>query len=436
LAAALVVTGVAATHYRSSNPSTLANGLNAVDVESAALYCTGLSGASGGVEGHVVFLNTSSATRTVVVNIVSDRHRTNTVTLHLAEHSSQSVSPASLASGNSYAVAAEVIGGGVVGEEVTSGGAAEAPCTSAGITSWYSAGFDTLVGSSAALSIYNPTATPAVLDVTTFSSNGFGAPAAFRGLSLAAHTQIELNLGTPIVNTSNIGVHVSVLRGSLVVAGVQRSGTVASLVPGSTSPSSDSWFPRVTTVENAVAELRVANPGAQTVSVTAKLELAPYTVAPLTLRVAPYSSGKIVISPNPAVPDHGYATVQLTSSGPLVSSLVTGTSGGIAISSPGTPGDEFLISDFAGRGYDAATVTNTSSQPLSVDFRVVGTNGATGSARLEGGATESILGIFSGVTTLSGKTVFITSSRPDLLVTTSLPSNPQGVTVVAPLNGR
>ena len=69
-------------------------------------------------------------------------------------------------------------------------------------------------------------------------------------------------------------------------------------------------------------------------------------------------------------------------------------------------------------------------------FHVVGANGATGSARLGGATTESILGLFSGVTSLSGKTLLITSSRSVLLVTTTLPSDPQGVTVVAPLDGR
>jgi hypothetical protein len=436
LAAALVVVGVAASHFKTSNPSTLSNGLSANGVESAALYCTGLSSASDGVEGHVVFLNTSNGPRTVLVDVVSDTHRTATVTLHLAAYASQSVSPASLVSGSGYAVAAEAVGGDVVGEEVTSGGADEVPCTSSGVTGWYGAGFDTLVGSSASLSIYNPTATPAVLDVTTFSSSGFGAPAAFRGLSLAPHTQVELKLGTQIVNSSNIGVHVSVLRGSLVVEGVQRSGAVVSLVPGSTSTSRDVWFPRVTTVENSVAQLRVANPGSRTVTVTARVGLAPYHVAPLTLQVAPYSSGKVVITPNPAIPAHGYATVQLTSSAPVVTSLATGTAGTIALSSPGTPDDEFLISDFTGRGFNAATVTDTSSQAVTVTFHVVGANGATGSARLGGATTESILGLFRGVTSLSGKTLLITSSRSVLLVTTTLPSNPQGVTVVAPLDGR
>jgi hypothetical protein len=436
LAAALVVTGVAASHFKTSNPSTLANGLNANGVESSALYCTGLSSANGGVEGHVVFLNTSSGPRTVLATVVSDNRRSDSVTLHVAAYSRKSLSPASLISGDSFAVAAEVIGGGVVAEEVTSAGAAEVPCTSAGVTRWYGAGFDTVVGSSAELSIYNPTATPAVLDVTTFSSNGFGAPAALRGLSLAAHTQTELNLGPQIVNTSNVGVHVSVLRGSLVVVGVQKSGAVGSLVAGSTSTSVDSRFPRVTTALNAVAQLRVANPGSRSVKVTVDVGLAPYHVAPLTLSVAPYSSGQVVISPNPAIPNHGYATVALTSSAPVITSLITGTSAGIALSSPEPSGDEFLISDFSGRGFDAATVTNTSTQALEVNFRVVGAGGATGSARLEGGATESILGIFSGVSTLRAKSLLITSSRPALLVTTTLPSNPQGVTVVAPLDGR
>lgn len=436
LTCALVVTAVASAHFTTSNPSALPSELTANGVESSALYCTGLSSPSGGVEGHVTFLNTSNGPRTVVVDVVSDTHHSAARTLHIAAYSSEALAPASLVSGHDYAVAAQAIGGDVVGEEVTGNASAELPCTTFGVTDWYGAGFDTLVGSYAALSVYNPTATPAVLSVTTFSSSGFAAPAAFRGLSIAAHTQVELNLGSQIVNSSDIGVHVSVLRGSLDVVGVQKSGSVVSLLAGSTSTTTRAWFPRVTTVENSLAQLRVSNPGPKTAVVTVKVGLSPYNVAPLTLSVAPYSSGKFTISPNPAIPAHGYATLELTSSAPVTTSLATGTSQGIALSSPVSPHGEFLISDFAGRGFDAATVTNTSSQAMTVTFHVVGVSGSTGSARLAGGSTEEILSLFSSINSLGAKTLLITSSRPTLLVTATLPSKPQGVEVVSPLDGR
>ena len=109
---------------------------------------------------------------------------------------------------------------------------AQVPCTSTGVTNWYGAGFDTLVGSSGELSIYNPTATPAVFNVVGYTAAGYTAPAPFQGLSVGAHSQMELNLGSQIVNTANVGVHVSVLRGSVTIVGVQQSGAVVSLISG------------------------------------------------------------------------------------------------------------------------------------------------------------------------------------------------------------
>ena len=49
---------------------------------------------------------------------------------------------------------------------------------------------------------------------------------------MGAHAQVELNLGTQIVNTTNVGVHVHVLRGALDIVGVQQSGSTVSLNAG------------------------------------------------------------------------------------------------------------------------------------------------------------------------------------------------------------
>ncbi len=439
LATALIATGVASTLIKQTNPTSLPTGLDvASNAESTALYCTGLSSAAGGLAGHVTFLNTTSAVRTLAVQVVSDAGKRASTSIRLAGHAARSIQPDKLAQGNSFGVAAQVDGGGVVAEEVTSDRGAEVPCTSSGVTSWYGSGFDSLVGSNAALSIYNPTATPAVLDVTTFSSTGFVAPAPFQGLSVGAHAQVELNLGAQIVNSSNIGVRVNVLRGSTVIVGVQRSGKVVSMDPGSTSVVTTAFFPRVTTVSGAEAQIRLANPGARPADVTVDVKLSPYSVAPQTVTVAPFSSGVVVLTPNPAIPAAGYATVQMTSSQPVIASLAAGTKSGLALSPAVAPAAKFLLADFAGKGFDAATVTNTSSRTITVTFTTVPNEGqvsVSSSVRLAGNTTSDILGLFSGITTFSATTVLVTASRPLLLVTTTLPTTPKGVTVISPLDG-
>ena len=439
LASALIVTGVASTLVKPTNPTALPTGLNvANNAESTALYCTGLTSGSGGIAGEVTFLNTSTSARSMAIQIVSDTGQRYATSMAVPARGTRSIRPDLLVKGNSFGLAAQVNGGGVVAEEITSQRNAEVPCSSAGVTSWYASGFDTLVGSSAQLSIYNPTATPAVMDVTTISSSGFGAPAAYQGLSVAAHAQVVLNLGKVVVNATNVAVHVNVLRGSVAVVGVQRSGQVVSLDPGATDTTTQSWFPRVTTVSKAIAQLRVANPGPQAANVTVNVTLAPFIVTPLTLTVAPYSSGVVVLTPNPAIPAAGYATVSMTSSQPVIATLATGSSAGIALSPALAPAKKFLLADFAGRGYDAATVTNTSSRTIGVTFSIEGRGTkpeATVTIRLDANATSNIIGLVNGVTTFSGTTLLITASRSALLVGATLPTSPKGVTVVSPLYG-
>jgi hypothetical protein len=438
LVLALAAVGTAATLEKSTNVP-VGPGSLTQNAESTALYCSGLSGTTGTAVGHVTYLNTTGSTRTVNLEVASDTASSELSSLTLAPHSSKSVSPQATVKGISYAVAAQVNGGGVVGEEVAQGATAESPCTSAGVTDWYATGFDTTVGSTAVLSIYNPTATAAVFNITVFTANGFAAPALFQGMSIGAHAQIEVNLGAQIVNASNVGVHVRVLRGSIVIVGVQHSGSLTSFNSGQSSLATSAWFPRVTTVTGADAQIRVTNPGSEPANVVVDVALSSFKVAPQTITVAGDSSGDIVITPNSAIPAHGYATVQLKSDRLIATSLLTGSSAGLALSAPVIPSNEFLVADFSGRGFDAATVTNTSPKPVTVTFATMATGTRTSvkaSTQLAGGATESILGLFSGLTTLKGNTLFVTSSKPSLVVATTLPTTPVGVIVVAPLDGR
>ncbi len=440
LAVVLIAVGLVSSLNRPTNPSLLAGGINGGSyAESTALFCTGLGGnvssAATSLEGHVVFLNTTDASRSLAVQVVNDLGQRAFATLHVGAHATTLVSPITLLKAHNYAVEAQVSGGGVVAQEVNKTGQAAVPCTSTGVTNWYGAGFDTVVGSSGVLSIYNPTATPAVFNVATYSSAGYAAPAPFQGLSVAAHSQLEVDLGTQVVNMTNIGVHVTVLRGSLAVVGVQQSGGVDSFITGATAPSRVAWFPLVTTVNGALAEIRVANPGATAADVTIHVKLAKFDIAPQSVTIAPYSSGFVVVTPNSAIPANGYAAVKFTSNEPVVTSLASGTSAGISLWTPQGPSANFLLSDFSGHGFNDAAVTNTSSRSLTVHFTTLGTKSVSASATLAGGSTQSILSLFAGVTSLNATTLLVKSSAPRLLVTTTLPSSPVGVTVVSVLDG-
>ncbi|HVB52345.1 MAG TPA: DUF5719 family protein [Acidimicrobiales bacterium] len=435
----LAATGVLTSLRHSTNPSTLPSGLTAsLDAESTALYCTGLSSVTD-PPGRVTFYNTSGASRSLSLSIVSQVGKTYTSTIELPAHAAQSIQPSVLDSGTNFGVAVQISGGGVVGNETAGSNRAEVPCQSTGVRHWYATGFDTLVGSSAYLSLYNPTGTAAVLNATIYTGTGFSAPQSFQGLSIPAHAQTQINLGGQVVNTANVGVGIDVLRGSLVVVGVQDSNGEVSFDQGVASPLKAAWFPDVTTVNHATAQIRVANPNAASAQVTVNVALSKYTVAPQTLSVAPFSTSLVNITPNSAIPAAGYASLTLRSSEPVVTSLATGQGTWTALSAPQAPGRVFLIRDFTGRGFDAATITNTSPRTISVTIttqkdKATKSLTVTGQ-KVSGDTTESLLALLPASLSTQSQTFIVSSLKPSLVVGLTLPSKPNGVLVVEPLNG-
>ncbi|HEY5438856.1 MAG TPA: DUF5719 family protein [Acidimicrobiales bacterium] len=440
LAAVLIATGALSSFAKRSNPSTLPGGLALTSsAESTALYCSGLSSASAGSPGRVTFTNTTSAAHLININVVSDRGTTLARATNLAPYTSISIDPSAGQRGNYFGVGAQVSGGGVVAVEATSDNASETPCISTGVTNWYAAGFDTTVGSHAELSIYNPTATPAVFNVDAYTSTGEVAPAKYQGIAVGAHGQADIDLGTQVVDTTNVGVHVKVLRGALDIVGVQKSGSVVSLVSGVTSDETHAQFPSVTTAQNATAQVRLFNPGSRPANVSFAIDLAPYKVPAQSVTVAPNSSALATITPNSAIPAAGYAVVTMRSNQSVVASLATGTGTTFALSSPESPQSEFLVSDFTGRGFDSATATNTSATSVSLTFTTLSATSAPvrhPSVRLAGNATVSLRTMEPTLRTLQHITVLVMSSRPTLLVTLTLPTRPAGTSVVEPLDGR
>jgi hypothetical protein len=443
IVALLAATGVALSVTHPKNPSGSPSGLSVtIDTESSALYCTGLSNGPG-APGRVDFYNTASGPRNLSVSVVSSLGTTWSGALELGAHQGQFIEPSVLDASTknaTYGVAVQISGGGVVGEEVEGGDRAEAPCVNQGATRWYATGFDTLVGSSADLSVYNPTATAAVLNASIYGATGVSAPQSFQGISVPAHTQSTIDLGTEVVNTQNIGVAVHVLRGSLEIVGVQDSNGSISLNPGQRRASADVSLPDVTTVLDATAQLRLANPSDQPANVSVAVSLGEYKIPDQRVTLSPFSTGAITITPNPAIPASGYAALTLHSSVPIVTTLATGSGSVVLLSSPSAPVGAVFVRDFTSLGFDAATITNTSAH--TVRLTVTTFNSASpktvtvaGGIKLRGGATANLSTLFSSFDSPGGA-YLLRASSPSVVVSLTLPSRPRGIDVVSPLDGR
>ncbi|HTT58661.1 MAG TPA: DUF5719 family protein [Acidimicrobiales bacterium] len=451
LALVVAVVGFATTRSTPRNPTALPSGLvTSLNAESTALYCTGLT---SGAPGRVSFFNTSGSARSVSVSVVSSSGRTWSGTLELAAHGGQILEPRVVdpptarraKSGKvttasvTYATAAQISGGGVVAEEIE--GNASVPCVSQGVTRWFAAGFNTLVGSDAYLSLYNPTATEAVANISVLEANGFYAPENMQGISVPAHAQELIDIGKSVVNTANVGVNVKVVRGSLAVVGEQDSVGTLSFDAGVTSAAAVTWFPAVTTANNATAQIRIDNPNDARAQVTASVSLAKFTISPQILSLAPYSSGVITITPNSAIPAAGYASVTVRSSVPVVSGLATGTGSWIVLSSPQVPSAADVVRDYSGEGFDVAEVTNTSSRAITVHVTTYATSPTTKDVtttgtRVGAGTTVSLASLLGAAIPKPAGTYLVAASSPSAIVTLSLPSRPAGLYLQTPLDGR
>ena len=441
LALALIVVGVLSSEAKSVDPSQLPSALALNGhAESTALYCTGFTSSKLGEAGRVIFLNTTDQSHVITIDDVSNLDARRSKEMKLRPYEQYGFDPSVGLSGDYFGVGAQVIGGGVVGIEVTDGHSSEAPCISTGVTNWFASGFDTTVGSSATLSVYNPTATPAVFNVSTFSSSGYVAPAKFQGYAVAAHSQADIDLGTQLVDLSDIGVHVRVLRGTLDIVGLQKSGTIVSYNTGNTTPTTSAIFPLVTTATNATAQIRFANPGPTRLTIHLTVTLAPYHVPIQTVSVAPYGSALATITPNSAIPAASYAYVTIDSSAPVIAALATGTGRYDALGAAQSSELEYLVGDFTGRGFDAAAFTNTSSYPITVNVTTLPISRSArvrnAQVHLDANSTESVRSAVPALARLRGVEMIVRASRPSLVVTLSLPTRPAGMTVVSALDGR
>jgi hypothetical protein len=251
---------------------------------------------------------------------------------------------------------------------------------------------------------------------------------------------MDINLAREVVNTSNIGVSVKVLRGALEIVGVQDSKGALSFEQGLYATARNAWYPSVTTVESATAEIRIANPSNQPANVTVDVGLGKYKVPPQTTTINPYSTGTVTITPNSAIPVDGYASLTLHANVPVVSAIATGTGDWFALTSPQTPSSAYLVRNFSGLGFDAATVTNTSSRSAELtitSFDSSSKNVLTVSGvKIAGGVTEKLTTLIGTFMKEPSDTYVIATTKPVLVLSLTIPSRPRGLYVVSTLDGR
>ena len=289
-------------------------------VESNTLLCPALDAGTSPLNGVVTLWNTSSSNRHVTATL-SNGLETTTTEWDILAGASLSVNPATYLPKTNITVRASIDGGGVVGVvRTTSGPTSSVPCRSVGTTAWSVAGLSSKNGAIARVVVMNPSATPSVINVTTWSSIGYALPAPYQGLVVPAAGQVTLNLSNVVVEATDISAEITVLRGRIVATALQIEGANGSLVRGSDTPTTTQWYPAVPTDELESVSLAVMNPSSTTTDVRVAVSLPGFQIAPLRFTV-PGGASRVTLVPNTRIPSSGLASVRVTSRDPITTSL-------------------------------------------------------------------------------------------------------------------
>jgi hypothetical protein len=325
----------------------------------------GLTSSALGAAGHFDLVNLSDTTRHLTATVINDKGQQEATHLTLRAGATTMVSPPSSFSGTAVALDVLADGAGLAGTTVMDHPAGLQPCTTTGITQWFASGIDTTVGHNTFLHLFNPSATPAVINVAVFKSNGFSTPTAYRGVTIQGHQLRSFDLNAVIPNNGSFGLRARALRGVIVPTISEATAQFATAITGSTGTARSFSYPAVTTENGAGATLTFVNPTGAAVKVTANISLASYTLPRQKATIAPYSFGTLTITPNSAIPVAGLARVTVTTSRAVASSLVV-TGEGSSVASPVVDTHDAVVKDEYGAGFTLVRLTNSLSHNVTV----------------------------------------------------------------------
>jgi hypothetical protein len=214
-------------------------------------------------------------------------------------------------------------GGGVVVTQAVSGpgGWSTAPCPSQISSQWGFAGGSTAAGNSLTLSLFDPAAVEAVVNVSFITEAGVITPQQYQGLVVPPGQLVDENVGDFVQGRNTIATLVDAQAGGVVASEFQQwsgSSTGVSLRAGSPSPSTTWRFAQTTALPQSTVDITLANPGQTAATATISLGLSSGSVVPHRLVVAPSSVAVFSASGTAGLPEQVPYALTITSSAPIV----------------------------------------------------------------------------------------------------------------------
>jgi len=258
-----------------------------VGSESSAWYCVGGTGQSGGASDATLDLvNRGAAAVSGSEVVISDSGTTATVPISVPARSQVTETPSVALSGSWLAATVDLDGGGVTVSQSVNGadGWAESPCVSTTSPHWYFASGSTGAGSSLDLSLFNPTTTTAVVDLSFVTSvQGLTQPQPFQGIVVEPGALVVEPVGAYVQNEPAVATIATARSGRIVASMLEQTSdngvSGISLRPGVPAPAADWAFPRSYDVTSGSTVFDIFNPSPypERVQVDTRLASGPLT---------------------------------------------------------------------------------------------------------------------------------------------------------------
>jgi hypothetical protein len=338
--AVLVALGIVTRHPSTSDiggpPAAPAAMVSAPDAESSAWYCTGATTSSGQLAlGATVFSNTTA--RSVIGTVVLSTETGAQVHFGLSIPPRGLVvpTPSAPSSGSWTAESIILSHGGVAVSQAVHGAAgwSETPCLSRTSPVWYFPAGSTSGSNGLFLSMFDPTSTPVVVDLTFFTASGPIRPINFQGIVLEPGGVEEANVSAYVQSQATLGIEAATRTGQIVASELEEyngANSGLSLVNGVPEVASEWTIPESEDVAGGASALEVLNPGTRTEKVKVQMQLGGGELAPFTATLAPETTWLLLTSNQTRIPDGDpYTTVITATGGPgvVVGRAVEGPTG-------------------------------------------------------------------------------------------------------------
>jgi hypothetical protein len=413
---------------QAAQPAAVVRPVSAVgpaDVESSAWYCAGGSGTAGSAAVATLnLLNTTGRDTTGSMTVVTDSGTTRTTAVSLAAHADVAVTPSQVLSGAWVATSLQFSGGGVLVTQSVDGpdGWSSAPCAGTTSSDWYFASGSTEPGHTVAISLFNPTAATAVVDLSFITPHGVEEPQLFEGVVVAAGGLTVEQIGAYVQDQSSVSTVVHVRSGRVVADEMETesAGGVSgvSLRLGAAQAARVWVLPRSVDPGGGTTTLSICNPSLLPEHVVVRVKLPSGPVAPFSETLLGQSTWVLDASVQARIPTGvSYSTVVRSSGGGVVvdrrvaaSASAPAPQFGAAsavpaddiasaqiVAAPGAPGHLAV----AGAVVIGVGLFNLGTRPISVTVSTAPTSGGAGEAiaRVVVGPLSSAL---VGTTALSG----------------------------------